>query len=90
MMECERCWKPTRTIDSRSVNGMIRRRRQCQNCEHRFTTFELSKTVIDQMIDMQKRYATLQQALSGSPNLGVQPGRSPKALRYINGKANGR
>ena len=40
-MECPFCGVPdSRVIDSRDVNDGIRRRRQCLNCEGRFTTYE--------------------------------------------------
>lgn len=41
-MYCPKCKKNTKIIDSRPLqdrNG-IRRRRQCLNCGHRFTTYE--------------------------------------------------
>lgn len=42
-MKCDKCHhKSTRVIDSRPIedNEAIRRRRQCENCGFRFTTFE--------------------------------------------------
>lgn len=42
-MECPRCQNPnSRVLESRSTeNGQsIRRRRECLNCKHRFTTYE--------------------------------------------------
>lgn len=42
-MQCPVCQHPaTRVIDSRDVEGerAIRRRRECEKCEHRFTTYE--------------------------------------------------
>ncbi len=42
-MICPKCWyDSTRVLESRLIdNGInIRRRRQCENCEVRFTTFE--------------------------------------------------
>lgn len=42
-MICPKCKKDeTRVLDSRETNGKreIRRRRKCENCEYRFTTFE--------------------------------------------------
>jgi len=42
-MNCPRCKKPdTSVIDSRVTDEgrAIRRRRECEKCEHRFTTFE--------------------------------------------------
>lgn len=42
-MKCPRCkYKDTRVIESRHLPGddVIRRRRECPNCNHRFTTYE--------------------------------------------------
>ena len=42
-MYCPRCLKKSKTkvIDSRlQSNQVIRRRRQCKSCRHRFTTWE--------------------------------------------------
>ncbi len=42
-MYCIKCWNTdTRVIDSRSTEewDSIRRRRECENCSYRFTTFE--------------------------------------------------
>lgn len=42
-MKCSQCQDPdTRVIESRDVTGgeAIRRRRACDNCHHRFTTYE--------------------------------------------------
>lgn len=40
-MRCPECQhNDTRVVDSRSLGGHIRRRRECQSCGHRFTTHE--------------------------------------------------
>lgn len=42
-MQCPRCkYSHSRVIDSRPAeeNASIRRRRECEDCKHRFTTFE--------------------------------------------------
>lgn len=39
-MTCPKCSGETRTVDSRPAGDRIRRRRVCQGCGHRFTTFE--------------------------------------------------
>lgn len=40
-MDCPFCGgQDTRVIDSRDVNDGVRRRRQCQRCDSRFTTYE--------------------------------------------------
>lgn len=45
-MQCPKCQTATRVIDSRqSEEGRsIRRRRECEDCGHRFTTFERTET----------------------------------------------
>ncbi len=41
-MNCQRCGSDTKVLDTRTVKNArsIRRRRQCLNCAHRFTTVE--------------------------------------------------
>ena len=41
-MECPRCDRPTRVLESRGAEAgaVVRRRRECSGCGHRFTTYE--------------------------------------------------
>lgn len=40
-MQCPYCGTPdSRVVDTRSTNDSIRRRRECQKCRKRFTTYE--------------------------------------------------
>ena len=40
-MHCPRCDSTTRTLETRRVpDGAVRRRRECPECGHRFTTYE--------------------------------------------------
>lgn len=40
-MQCPYCGHPdSRVVDTRSTGDSIRRRRECQNCRKRFTTYE--------------------------------------------------
>ncbi len=40
-MKCPYCTNPdTKVVDSRQVEAQIRRRRECEKCEKRFTSFE--------------------------------------------------
>ena len=40
-MRCPKCKsESSRVVDSRQADNMIRRRRECENCGNRFTTFE--------------------------------------------------
>lgn len=40
-MQCPYCGQPdTRVVDTRSTSDSIRRRRECQKCRKRFTTYE--------------------------------------------------
>ena len=40
-MRCPKCQsESSRVVDSRQADNMIRRRRECENCGNRFTTFE--------------------------------------------------
>lgn len=43
LQPCPRCKEPRlKTIESRSTNDVIRRRKQCTNCGKRVTTYEVS------------------------------------------------
>ncbi len=46
-MICPKCqYDDTRVLDSRETDGhkAVRRRRECEKCKHRFTTFERAET----------------------------------------------
>lgn len=50
-MRCPACSSDrSSVIDSRSSPDMIRRRRTCMNCDHRFTTYERLEVVMPLMI----------------------------------------
>ena len=40
-MTCPACGADTKVCDSRNYNGGVRRRRECLECERRFTTLEV-------------------------------------------------
>lgn len=45
-MNCEKCGSEnTGVTDRRPLNGTVRRRRRCNDCEHKFTTYEVGKLV---------------------------------------------
>ncbi len=44
-MTCEACHGTTTVIDSRSQRSTIRRRRKCDKCGFRFTTYEISDAI---------------------------------------------
>lgn len=39
-MNCPTCYKETKVVDSRVDEQTVRRRRECVNCQTRFTTYE--------------------------------------------------
>lgn len=41
-MICPKCGSETRVIDTRPAGDMIRRRRECENCRRRITTYEVT------------------------------------------------
>ncbi len=51
-MRCPKCRiGDTSVVDSRSENGgpfVVRRRRRCDACQHRFTTYEIVDSAVDQ------------------------------------------
>ena len=40
-MNCVRCGRDTIVRDTRMVDAMLRRRRECAHCKHRFSTYEM-------------------------------------------------
>ena len=51
-MNCPKCGAETRVIDSRPTGDMIRRRRECENCRRRITTYEVT---LEQFGEWQKQ-----------------------------------
>lgn len=78
-MHCPFCREAdTKVIDSRLVadGGQVRRRRQCQSCHERFTTFEVAELMMPRVIkqdgtrepfDEQKLRSGMQRALEKRP-----------------------
>ncbi len=57
-MRCPFCGEnDTRVLDSRPSEGKIRRRRQCDNCKKRFTTYEAVELP---MLTVEKKDGTIQ------------------------------
>ena len=57
-MECLKCSGPTGVIDSRPSLPSIRRRRECLDCKHRFSTYEITaeeKESIDKILTAAKK-----------------------------------
>jgi transcriptional regulator NrdR family protein len=48
-MPCPQCSGKTRTLDSRTSEVHVRRRRQCKDCGHRFSTRELEDGALKQL-----------------------------------------
>lgn len=66
-IECPSCRKvgDFRTVEARPSNGSVRRRRQCFNCRHRFTTYEridgsLAKSVPSDLSEKLRRLEFLE------------------------------
>ncbi len=50
-MQCPFCRADdTKVIDSRLVNDQVRRRRECINCNERFTTYEIVEVILPRLI----------------------------------------
>jgi transcriptional repressor NrdR len=69
-VNCPRCDSPTKTLETRRVpDGATRRRRECTECGHRFTTYERA---VPEVLEVVKRNGSRQpfdrQKLLGSLN----------------------
>lgn len=50
-MKCPYCeHNSTRVVDSRETEGKVRRRRECDDCERRFTTYETAEKLDIQVV----------------------------------------
>ena len=52
--KCPICGSNSKTIDSRLSENRIRRRKQCNKCGVRFTTYEITEIEIDKIKKMEK------------------------------------
>lgn len=60
-MNCPHCGCDTRVIDSRPNEDSIYRRRECENCKHRFSTVEIDADYYETLKPVDKN--ALQNAL---------------------------
>jgi len=44
--KCGKCGRQSFVVDSRNSNKGYRRRRECENCKHRWTTYEFHSDVV--------------------------------------------
>lgn len=55
-MKCPYCKSmQTKIIDSRMAGDRRRRRYECYDCKERFSTYEISKDVVDRLDDVMQR-----------------------------------
>ncbi len=45
-MNCVKCGRDTQVRESRMVDAMLRRRRECTHCGHRFSTYEMDDGLV--------------------------------------------
>jgi transcriptional repressor NrdR len=79
-MECPFCDTPeTRVVDSRPADGgrSVRRRRECLECRHRFTTYER----IEAAAVVSKRDGTLEPFDSGKVRRGIERALADRRVR---------
>jgi transcriptional regulator NrdR family protein len=53
-MKCSQCGQRTRIINCDYLPGRVRRRRECQYCEHKETTYELRQADVEQFHEWMK------------------------------------
>lgn len=75
-MQCPNCESHNTSVkDSRNTGefgGNVRRRRHCNECSHRFTTYELTEKQLDSLRpfpDVQKAILSMRQAIDVLENV---------------------
>ncbi len=68
-MKC-RCNAESKVIDSREREGRIKRRRECLECGTRWSTIEVSESMLDYYERQMKRLKEYEQKFSGSRKTG--------------------
>ena len=53
-MKCPDCSGKTGVIESRDVQGRYRRRRACNECRWRFTTYEVTKGELEKLLHAER------------------------------------
>lgn len=80
-MQCPKCGGDTKVIDSRQTQwDIIRRRRQCLSCEHRFNTAEREEKETEEIPNY---------GITKTENRYIQSYRFPDGLKITIGKSNG-
>jgi len=65
LKECPSCNKlKSKVKESRKVFDGIRRRYQCLECDHRYTTYEIYSGVYDELISLRHKISQLQQVFA--------------------------
>lgn len=72
--ECPCCSGSTKVIDVRTTKMMgrvaIRRRRKCKNCDYRETYYEIPSSIVDKILEWQKKMEYLQGEENGKRDNG--------------------
>lgn len=51
-MNCPQCLGDTKVTDSRDANLGVRRRRECLECAHRFSTYEIESSDLEEIKEL--------------------------------------
>ena len=71
MMICNVCGEEAEVIDSRIVSNYVRRRRKCRN-NHRFTTYEIDQSKMDQLRKMWRLVAQIKNLSFATDQLEIE------------------
>src|SRR3954464_6736547 len=89
-MQCPYCGSTQhRVVDSREAADAIRRRRQCEDCDERFTTYERAEAVRTSVVKRDGRREpfdrdkVLRGAQRGAANRPMDPGRLDDVVAWI-------
>ncbi len=69
-MDCPLCHQPTRVLEKRAEASADRRRRECEACEHRFTTYEVRAAELEDLREAKHKLEQLHDLLRPTEEAG--------------------
>ena len=64
-MNCPLCGKELNVVDSRRIGGTVRRRRYCDRCKFRTTTYEITMEEMNEFRKLEREKADILTSIRG-------------------------